>query len=102
LTERCPDKPFGFNLIHSPNEPRLEADTVQLYLDRNICLVEAAAFLDVTLPLVRYRVTGISRNSDGQVVTPNHIIAKLSREEVAEKFLSPSAETFHRRIGTLR
>ena len=94
LTERCPDKPFGFNLIHSPNEPKLEADTVQLYLDRNIRLVEAAAFLDVTLPLVRYRVSGISRDDGGQVVTPNHIIAKLSREEVAEKFLSPPPKHF--------
>ncbi len=94
LTERCPDKPFGFNLIHSPNEPKLEADTVQLYLDRNIRLVEAAAFLDVTLPLVRYRVSGISRDDTGQVVTPNHVIAKLSREEVAEKFLSPPPKHF--------
>ncbi len=94
LIERCPDKPFGFNLMHSPNEPKLEADTVQLYLDRNIRLVEAAAFLDVTLPLVRYRVSGISRDDTGQVVTPNHIIAKLSREEVAEKFLSPPPKHF--------
>jgi len=94
LTERCPDKPFGFNLIHSPNEPKLEADTVQLYLDRNIRLVETAAFLDVTLPLVRYRVSGISRDDGGQVVTPNHIIAKLSREEVAAKFLSPPPKHF--------
>ncbi len=94
LTKRCPDKPFGFNLIHSPNEPHLEADTVRLYLNRNIRLVEAAAFLDVTLPLVRYRVTGISRDPAGQVVTPNHIIAKLSREEVAEKFLSPPPKHF--------
>ncbi|MBW2707743.1 MAG: PfaD family polyunsaturated fatty acid/polyketide biosynthesis protein [Deltaproteobacteria bacterium] len=94
LTRKCPDKPFGFNLIHSPNEPKLEADTVQLYLDRNIRLVEAAAFLDVTLPLVRYRVSGISRDDGGLVVTPNHIIAKLSREEVAEKFLSPPPEHF--------
>ncbi len=94
LTQKCPDKPFGFNLIHSPNEPKLEADTVQLYLDRNIRLVEAAAFLDVTLPLVRYRVSGISRDDGGLVVTPNHIIAKLSREEVAEKFLSPPPKHF--------
>ena len=94
LTQRCPDKPFGFNLIHSPNAPKLEADTVQLYLDRNIRLVEAAAFLDVTLPLVRYRVSGISRDHRGRVVTPNHIIAKLSREEVAAKFLSPPPKHF--------
>ena len=94
LTQKCSDKPFGFNLIHSPNEPKLEADTVQLYLDRNIRLVEAAAFLDVTLPLVRYRVSGISRDDGGLVVTPNHIIAKLSREEVAEKFLSPPPKHF--------
>ena len=34
---------------------------VELYLRRGVRLVEAAAFLDLTLPAVYYRVKGIHR-----------------------------------------
>ena len=81
--------PFGFNLIHSPYDPSLEEATVDLYLRRGIHRVSAAAFLDLTLPLVRYRLTGIYRDENGHVVCPNQVIAKVSRTEVARKFLSP-------------
>lgn len=81
--------PFGFNLIHSPNEPDLEAAIADLYLRRGVRLVEASAFLDLTLPVVRYRVAGIGRDSNGTVVTPNRVMAKVSRVEVAGKFLAP-------------
>lgn len=81
--------PFGFNLIHSPNEPDLEAAVAEMFLRRGIRLVEASAFLDLTLPIVRYRVTGIRRDPSGAVVTPNRVIAKVSRVEVASKFLAP-------------
>jgi len=81
--------PYGFNLIHSPNEPDLEAAVVDLYLKRKIRLVEASAYLDLTLPVVRYRVHGVRRNAAGQVEAPNRIIAKVSRVEVASKFMAP-------------
>jgi trans-AT polyketide synthase, acyltransferase and oxidoreductase domains len=86
------DAPFGFNLIHSPNEPVLEAGTVDLYLRRGIHLVDASAYLDLTLPLVRYRVKGIRREPDGRIVCPQTVIAKVSRAEVARKFMSPPPE----------
>ncbi len=86
--------PFGFNLIHSPNEPDREAATVDLYLRRGIRLVEAAAYLRLTLPVVRYRVTGIARDAAGRVVTPNRIVAKVSRLEVATQFASPPPAEF--------
>lgn len=88
------DKPYGFNLIHSPNEPQLEAAIVDLYLKRGIQLVEASAYLALTLPVVRYRVSGIFRDEDGNVITPNKIIAKVSRIEVATQFFSPPPEKF--------
>ncbi|MFM7149402.1 MAG: PfaD family polyunsaturated fatty acid/polyketide biosynthesis protein [Gemmataceae bacterium] len=84
--------PHAFNLIHSPHEPRLEASLAELYLRRGIRLVEASAFLDVTLPVVRYRTAGISQGPDGRVVAPNRVIAKVSRVEVAAKFLAPAPE----------
>jgi PfaD family protein len=81
--------PFGVNLIHSPSEPDLEDALVDLFLRREVRLVEASAFLDLTLPLVRYRTHGIRRDADGRVVTPNRVVAKVSREEVAAKFFAP-------------
>ena len=86
--------PFGFNLIHSPNEPALEAAVADLYLRRGIRLVEASAYLRLTLPLVRYRVTGIARDAAGRVVTPNRVVAKVSRVEVATQFFSPPPAEF--------
>ncbi len=62
---------------------------VQLYLRRKIHLVEAAAYLDLTLPAVLYRVHGLHRDADGEIVAPNRIIAKVSRQEVATKWFSP-------------
>jgi trans-AT polyketide synthase/acyltransferase/oxidoreductase domain-containing protein len=84
--------PYGFNLIHSPAEPNLERALVDLYLRRGVRLVEASAFLDLTLPVVRYRVHGIRRDPSGQIIVPNRIIVKVSRVEVASKFLAPPPE----------
>lgn len=89
LQRNLDDAPFGINLIHSPNEPELEAGVVELYLRRKVRLVDASAYLDLTLPLVKYRVAGIHRTPDGRVVCPNTVIAKVSRAEVARKFMSP-------------
>ncbi len=87
-------RPFGFNLIHAPNEPDHEAAIVALFLRRGVRLVEASAYLDLTLPLVRFRVSGIRKESDGTIVAPHRIVAKASRIEVAEKFFSPPPEKF--------
>ncbi|MGN6367476.1 MAG: PfaD family polyunsaturated fatty acid/polyketide biosynthesis protein [Phycisphaerae bacterium] len=87
-----------FNLIHSPNEMAHEMGVVELYLRRGVRLVEAAAFLDLTLPAVLYRVSGIHRGADGEVVAPNKIIAKVSRVEVATKWFSPPPEKMLREL----
>jgi trans-AT polyketide synthase/acyltransferase/oxidoreductase domain-containing protein len=94
------DLPYGFNLIHSPNEPRLESETVDLYLRRGIGLVSASAYLDLTEPLVRYRVSGIRRDADGRAVAPNRVMAKASRVEVARKFFSPPPKPMLRALVT--
>jgi trans-AT polyketide synthase, acyltransferase and oxidoreductase domains len=84
------DIPYGFNLIHSPHEPELERELAELYIRKGVRIIEASAFLALTLPLVRYRVHGIRRAPDGSIVTPNRIIAKVSREELAAKFFAPA------------
>lgn len=83
-------QPYGFNLIHSPNEQSLEKAVVDLYLRRGVKLVEASAYLDLTPHVVRYRLHGIHRDPSGQVVTPNRVIAKVSRIEVGSKFFAPA------------
>ena len=80
---------FGCNLIHSPFERNLEAHTVELYLRHSINIIEASAFMDITLPLVRYRTAGLYCGVEGKIITPNRIIAKVSRAELARKFFSP-------------
>jgi PfaD family protein len=91
--------PFGFNLIHSPSEPALEAALVDLYLRRSVRLVEASAFIGLTLPLIRFRTAGIRRNSAGGIETPNRVIGKVSRVEVAERFFSPPEQKFLKELG---
>ncbi len=81
--------PFGFNLIHSPNEKGLEDVIVDLYLKHEVRLVEASAFLAMSLPLVRYRVAGIHEDANGRIITPNRVVAKVSRVEIASKFFAP-------------
>ena len=90
LKKSLGQKPFGINLIHSPNEPSLEAGTVDLFLRHGVRVVSASAYLGLTLPLLRYRVAGLSVNAKGVVQAHNRILAKVSRTEVARKFLSPA------------
>ncbi|MFZ7126825.1 MAG: PfaD family polyunsaturated fatty acid/polyketide biosynthesis protein [Desulfobacterales bacterium] len=86
------DRPYGFNLIHSPYEPSLETATVDLYLRRGVRCISASAYLRLTLPLVLFRAKGIHRSKDGRIVCPNRVIAKVSRVEVAQRFFSPPPE----------
>jgi trans-AT polyketide synthase, acyltransferase and oxidoreductase domains len=90
--------PYGFNLIHSPAEPDLEAAVADLYIRRGVRLVEASAYLDLTLPVVRYRVHGLRLDAAGRVIAPNRVIAKVSRVEVASKFLAPPPARFLREL----
>ncbi len=92
LNKNADKIPFGFNFIHSPHEPDLEAATAQLYLDMGVTVVEAAAFMRLTLPLVYYRVKGIHLDAAGRIVCPNKIIGKISRVEVARQFFAPPPE----------
>jgi trans-AT polyketide synthase/acyltransferase/oxidoreductase domain-containing protein len=98
LQDSMESRPFGFNLIHSPADPALESATVDLYIRRGINLVSASAYLDLTLPLVYYRVNGIHRDNNANVVCPNKIIAKVSRVEVARKFFSPPPEKYLKQL----
>lgn len=85
-----PRGPYAFNLIHSPNEPALESGAVDLYLAHGVQCVEASAFLDLTPSVVRYRATGLSLDPQNHIQVGHRVIAKVSRREVARKFLEPA------------
>lgn len=88
-----PDTPgalaFGVNLIHSPAEPWQEQQTVDLLRARGVRIVEASAYLGLTPMVVELRVAGVSARPDGRIVPRTRILAKVSRPEVASKFLNP-------------
>lgn len=89
LQANLPHHPWGANLIHSPYEPGLEEATVALYLQRGVTRVTASAFLGVTPAVVRYRVAGLTQRPDGTLHAPQRLLAKISRAEVAARFLAP-------------
>lgn len=92
------DGNYGVNLLSDLEDPAMEMRTVDLLLRYNVTRVEAASFLQVTAPLVLYRLKGATRNSQGQVVTPRHVIGKVSRLEVARAFMSPAPERILNRL----
>lgn len=83
-----PAQVFGLNLICHPQDPRTEEQTVELYLRHGVTCVEAAAFMTMTPALVHYRLSGLYEDDDG-VACRHRIVAKVSRPEVAESFMSP-------------
>ena len=87
-----PNGPYGFNLIHSPSEPALEQGAVEMYLKYGVRVVEASAFLDLTPQIVYYRAAGLSQDQQGNIQINNKVIAKISRREVASKFMQPAPE----------
>ncbi|ABA22209.1 2-nitropropane dioxygenase, NPD [Trichormus variabilis ATCC 29413] len=90
IQQALPHGPYAFNLIHSPNDMAIERRAVDLYLKYEVTTVEASAFLDLTANIVYYRVAGLSLNDANQIQIKNKVIAKISRREVASKFMQPA------------
>ena len=82
------NEPYGMNLLHNLVEPEVEFKTIELFIKYNIRLIEASAFMNVTKALAYYMVSGLKK-VQGKVIASNKIIAKVSRPEVAELFMSP-------------
>jgi trans-AT polyketide synthase, acyltransferase and oxidoreductase domains len=81
--------PWGTNLIHSPSEPQLEEAVAELYLRRGVRRVSASAYMKLTPAVVRYACSGVHLDPAGRLQRRNHLLAKVSRPEVARLFLSP-------------
>ncbi|MFF2731881.1 PfaD family polyunsaturated fatty acid/polyketide biosynthesis protein [Streptomyces sp. NPDC058008] len=81
---------WGVNLIHSPNEPALEFRVAKLLLRHAVPCVSVSAYMELTPAVVLCSAAGLRRGPDGQVVRRTRILAKVSRPEVAARFLSPA------------
>ncbi|MGA1823800.1 MAG: ACP S-malonyltransferase [bacterium] len=89
---------YGVNLLSNLQNPQQEEKAVDLLMNYGIRNIEAAAYMQMTPSLVRYRLKGIHRNANGDIVRPNKILAKVSRPEVADSFMSPAPDKIVRKL----
>jgi len=94
IQQALPSEAYAFNLIHSPNEAALEEGAVKLFLEKGVHVVESSAFLGLTANIVHYRVAGLRQDAEGNIQITNKVIAKISRQEVAKRFMQPAPEKF--------
>lgn len=82
--------PWGVNLIHSPNELALEERVADLLIRRGVARVSASAFMNLTPAVVRCAASGLRvDHTTGRSERRRHVFAKVSRPEVAARFMSP-------------
>jgi trans-AT polyketide synthase/acyltransferase/oxidoreductase domain-containing protein len=84
---------YGMNLLYDPADTGKEDKIVELYLKYGVKTIEASAYMNITPSLIKYRAWGLKRDPAGQVYINNKIIAKVSRPEVAEAFMSPAPDS---------
>ncbi len=81
-------QPYGFNLF-DPQNTGAEEKLIDLFLSKKVRNLEVSNYLQITPALVRYRLKGLLEGETGSAVVPNKIMAKVSRPELADQFLSP-------------
>ncbi|MFF3227101.1 PfaD family polyunsaturated fatty acid/polyketide biosynthesis protein [Nocardia suismassiliense] len=91
LARTCAGLPYGLNILSQPERSAAEQWVVDAALRANVTVLEASAYTTLSAPLVQYRYSG-SRLTAGTPYVPNRIIAKVSRGEVARKFLLPPSK----------
>jgi trans-AT polyketide synthase, acyltransferase and oxidoreductase domains len=76
---------WGVNLIHTPAEPGHEERLVDLLIRARVPTVSASAYMELNPAVVRCAVAGLRPDTRAR-----RLFAKVSRPEVAAKFLSPA------------
>ena len=82
------NQPYMINMLSNRNSD-MEMELARLFIKKNIKLVEASAYIKMSEALVYYRLNGIRSLENGEIEIPHKIMAKISREEVLNKFASP-------------
>lgn len=81
---------WGVNLIHSPAEPDLEERVADLLVRREVPIVSASAYMNLTPAVVRCSAVGLRADRQGRIIRRTRLLAKVSRPEVAAQFMSPA------------
>lgn len=79
---------WGVNLIHH-DDPEAEQQVADLLLRQGVPRISLSALTDLTPAAVCCAATGLRRDARGRVVRATRVFAKVSRPEVAAKFMSP-------------
>jgi PfaD family protein len=82
--------PWGSSLIHSPQEGAVEAAVADVYIRRRVSCVSASAFMSLTPAVVRCAYAGVHVDREGRIRRPRRVLAKVSRPEVARRFMEPA------------
>ena len=98
IKEAAPGGPYGVNLLHQLGNLQAEERIVDCYLKHGVQNVEAAAYMSLTPAIVRFRLTGLSADSNGALIRRHRILAKVSRPEVAGLFMRPAPEYIVKRL----
>lgn len=91
-------EPYGMNLLCNLIKPSFEEETVALFLQYGIKNIEAAAYMQITPALVHFRLKGLCLDPQGNIILPHRVIAKVSRPEVAEVFMSPAPSNIVKKL----
>uniref|UniRef100_A0A2Z2H198 [acyl-carrier-protein] S-malonyltransferase n=1 Tax=Herpetosiphon sp. B060 TaxID=2002978 RepID=A0A2Z2H198_9CHLR len=90
LQQRLGTAPYGVNLLWADMQnPEHEAQVFACLERYSIHHIEVAGYLDVTPALLRFRAKGLTQHADGSINSTRTIMAKITRPEIAEVFLSP-------------
>ncbi|WP_374421910.1 PfaD family polyunsaturated fatty acid/polyketide biosynthesis protein [Chromobacterium sp.] len=98
IKQALPNGPYAINLLHNPSQPDWEMNCVKLFIEQDVKVVEASAYVNLSAAIVYYRVKGLEAGDKGAVIRRNRVIAKVSRREVAQHFLSPAPEKIVRKL----
>lgn len=98
IQAELPDGPYAVNLIHAPAEEALERGAVERFLKMGVTTVEASAYLALTEHIVWYRLSGLSKNADGSINIGHKVIGKISRTEVARRFMEPAPDKLIKKL----
>lgn len=84
---------WGMNLIYTPHESGWENAVVDCYLRNGVRKISASAYMQLSPAIVWYACKGLKRREDGQVLRLNSVFAKISRPEVARRFMEPAPKS---------
>lgn len=86
------DSPYGINVVYNMYSSERENKLIDLCLRYGVKNIEAAAYMQVTASLVKFRLKGLRKTASGAIISENNIQAKISIPEIAELFLQPAPE----------